>query len=73
MWDAPDGQVALAFDDGPLAPSPTLYNFLKSHNQHATHFFIGGNIYNNWEIFLQAFQDNQDDIAVVSSIPSSLR
>lgn len=44
IWDAPSGTVALAFDDGPLAPSPRLYEFLKANNVHATHFFIGGNV-----------------------------
>lgn len=44
LWNAPTGTVALSFDDGPLAPSPRLYAFLKQNNVHATHFFIGGNI-----------------------------
>lgn len=64
IWDAPDGMTAFGFDDGPLPASPTLYKFLKLNNQHATHFFIGSNILYNSKIFLQAYQDNQDDIAV---------
>ncbi|KAF8309356.1 glycoside hydrolase/deacetylase [Clavulina sp. PMI_390] len=64
IWDAPAGTVALSFDDGPLAPSPTLYAFLKSKGVHATHFFIGGNVRANPDIFLQAYQNNSDPIAV---------
>lgn len=60
IWDAPDGTVALAFDDGPLAPSPTLYEFLKSKNTHATHFFIGGNICALTISLLEAFERADD-------------
>ncbi|KAF8339147.1 uncharacterized protein EI90DRAFT_3279504 [Cantharellus anzutake] len=41
-----------------------LWDAPTGQQQPVTHFFIGGNIYLNWKIFLQAFQDNQDDIAV---------
>ncbi|KAF9515211.1 carbohydrate esterase family 4 protein [Hydnum rufescens UP504] len=64
LWNAPNGTVGLSFDDGPLPTSPPLYTFLKSNNLHATHFFIGVNILHNPNVFLQAFQDNQDHIAV---------
>jgi peptidoglycan/xylan/chitin deacetylase (PgdA/CDA1 family) len=63
LWDAPDGITGISFDDGPLPASPKLYDFLKSQNQAATHFFIGANILDNSNIFLQAFE-NGDDIAV---------
>lgn len=55
LWDAPAGTVALSFDDGPLAPSPRLYKFLKGNNVHATHFFIGGNV-RTYEAFSLIFR-----------------
>ena len=55
LWDAPAGTVALSFDDGPLAPSPRLYKFLKGNNVHATHFFIGGNV-RTYEVFSLIFR-----------------
>ncbi|KLO19951.1 glycoside hydrolase/deacetylase [Schizopora paradoxa] len=64
IWDAPDGMVAIGFDDGPTQFSPTLYTFLQQNNQKATHFMIGVNILNNWQAFLTAFNTNGDDIAV---------
>jgi hypothetical protein len=54
----------LKFDDGPLPPSPKLYEFLQQNNQRATHFFIGTNILQNSKEFMQAFS-NGDDIAFV--------
>ncbi|THH19768.1 hypothetical protein EW146_g1440, partial [Bondarzewia mesenterica] len=64
LWDAPAGDLGLSFDDGPLPPSDRLYAFLKQNNLHATHFYIGVNIIQNWQTFNTAFQVNQDDIAV---------
>lgn len=43
----PEGRWGVSFDDGPSPNSPTLYNFLESMNQSATHFMIGGNILSN--------------------------
>lgn len=45
----PDGVLALAFDDGPTASSPALYDFLAKNNisDKTTHFMIGGNIVGN--------------------------
>ncbi|KAH7914353.1 carbohydrate esterase family 4 protein [Hygrophoropsis aurantiaca] len=63
IWDAPDGMLALSFDDGPLPPSPVLYDFLKSNNVHATHFYIGSNILAYPDAFMQAL-NNEDDMAV---------
>jgi len=63
IWAAPTGYLACGFDDGPLPPSPKLYQFLKQNNQQATHFFIGINILSYPNEFLTAFQ-NGDDIAV---------
>lgn len=63
IWDAPDGMLGVSFDDGPTPASPKLYDFLKSQNQKATHFFIGGNIRDNPDIFMQAF-NNGNDMAV---------
>ncbi|KAH9936960.1 carbohydrate esterase family 4 protein [Amylocystis lapponica] len=64
IWDAPDGTFGAGFDDGPLEPSPKLYDFLKSQGVHATHFMIGVNILQNANAFVQAFETNEDDIAV---------
>lgn len=47
---------------GPTQYSPTLYNFLKSQNQQATHFFIGINIKTNPTVYQQAY-NNGDEIA----------
>ncbi|GAA5967918.1 hypothetical protein JCM21900_000745 [Sporobolomyces salmonicolor] len=52
----PNGAWGVAFDDGPLPPSPALYNFLQENNQSATHFLIGTNILENPTIFEQAVQ-----------------
>ncbi|ORY80754.1 hypothetical protein BCR35DRAFT_352510 [Leucosporidium creatinivorum] len=54
LYSAPDGRWGVSFDDGPVPSSPTLYTFLESMNQSATHFMIGGNIVNNPDIFKQA-------------------
>ncbi|KAF9221968.1 glycoside hydrolase/deacetylase [Gyrodon lividus] len=64
IWDAPNGTIALSFDDGPLPPSNVLYEFLAKNNEHATHFFIGQNILQNPQQFDMVFNTNQDDIAV---------
>lgn len=68
IWDAPNGTLACGFDDGPLPPSPKLYEFLKANDQKATHFFIGSNILQYPKEFMQAFETNQDDIAYVQSL-----
>lgn len=49
LHNAPDGRWGLSFDDGPTAASSSLYTFLESMNQSATHYFIGGNCVNNQE------------------------
>ncbi|KAG8743382.1 hypothetical protein FRC10_012186 [Ceratobasidium sp. 414] len=64
IYDAPDGVVALSFDDGPLPPATALHQFLRSKNQKVTHFYIGQNILQNPKIFLDAFNVSGDDIAV---------
>ncbi|KAI0005090.1 hypothetical protein BJV74DRAFT_324907 [Russula compacta] len=63
-WDGPSGYVTLSFDDGPLPPSTALYNFLRTNNLKATHFFIGKNIIAYPQTFLTAYNTNLDDIAV---------
>jgi len=63
IWAAPDGYLGCGFDDGPLPPSPALYDFLQQNNQRATHFFIGENMLQYWQEFKQAIT-NGDDIAV---------
>lgn len=52
--DAPNGNIGIAFDDGPQLASPTLYNFLQQNQQSATHFMIGSRILDNPSIFQQA-------------------
>ncbi|KAG9017524.1 hypothetical protein FRB90_000949 [Tulasnella sp. 427] len=63
IWDAPDGMLGVSFDDGPTPASPQLYDFLKSQNQKATHFFIGSNIRAHPDFFTQAYT-NGGDMAV---------
>ncbi|KAI0796647.1 hypothetical protein C8Q75DRAFT_729533 [Abortiporus biennis] len=63
VWNAPDGVFASSFDDGPLPPATKLYAFLQQNNVHTTHFFIGENILQNPNVFLEAF-NNGDDLAV---------
>ncbi|TDL17330.1 glycoside hydrolase/deacetylase [Rickenella mellea] len=64
VWDAPNGTVAIGFDDGPLQPSGQLYDFLAANNQKATHFYIGINILGNPDLFNRAYATMGDDIAV---------
>ncbi|KAF9266360.1 glycoside hydrolase/deacetylase [Marasmius fiardii PR-910] len=63
IYDGPDGIFAVSFDDGPLPPTTTLVNFLKSNNEIATHFMIGYNILTNPQQFSQIF-DYGGDCAV---------
>lgn len=63
MYDAPQGVIAIGFDDGPLPPSDSLSAFLQQNQIKATHFYIGNNIIANYKEFNIAFQ-NGDDIAV---------
>ncbi|CAE6473958.1 unnamed protein product [Rhizoctonia solani] len=63
VYDMPDGLVGISFDDGPLPPSPTLYDFLKQNNVQATHFYIGQNVIQYYKFAQQAFT-NGDDLAV---------
>ncbi|KAF8516469.1 carbohydrate esterase family 4 protein [Hysterangium stoloniferum] len=58
-WDAPDGHVAIGFDDGPTLGSALLYSFLKAQNLSATHFMIGMNILTNYALFNNAFSTLQ--------------
>lgn len=53
-----------SFDDGPLPPAARLYDFLKQNNQRATHFYIGSNILANPQLFLQAYADPNQHMAV---------
>ncbi|CAE6516814.1 unnamed protein product [Rhizoctonia solani] len=63
VYDMPDGLVGISFDDGPLPPSPTLYDFLKQNNVQATHFYIGQNVVQYYKFAQQAFAQG-DDLAV---------
>ncbi|KAF8597099.1 glycoside hydrolase/deacetylase, partial [Ceratobasidium sp. AG-I] len=64
IYDVPDGIVALSFDDGPLPAAMPLQAFLRQNNQKVTHFYIGGNILANPKIFMDAFENSGDDMAV---------
>ncbi|POY73542.1 hypothetical protein BMF94_3480 [Rhodotorula taiwanensis] len=59
IQEAPDGMYGVSFDDGPLADSPLLYDFLKNNNQTATHFFVGNAVRDNPQIASQAFANGQ--------------
>ncbi|KAJ8488599.1 hypothetical protein ONZ45_g13898 [Pleurotus djamor] len=63
-WDAPDGHFGTGFDDGPQPASARLNQFLRQNNERATHFMIGLNILNNPDLFLEAFAELENDIAV---------
>lgn len=63
VYDMPDGLVGISFDDGPLPPSPVLYDFLKQNNVQATHFYIGQNVVQYYK-FAQQAHENGDDLAV---------
>ncbi|KAJ7128367.1 hypothetical protein C8R44DRAFT_909448 [Mycena epipterygia] len=63
IWDAPDGYIGIAFDDGPQPASDALLSFLQANNQSATHFMIGSNIIWYPTEFQKAFAQG-DDIAV---------
>ncbi|KAG8839891.1 hypothetical protein FRC18_000014 [Serendipita sp. 400] len=67
VWDAPANMIGLSVDDGPVSyptASPRLYDFLKANNQKVTHFMIGANILGNPQMFLRAYEELEDDIAV---------
>ncbi|KAJ7064113.1 carbohydrate esterase family 4 protein [Mycena amicta] len=65
VWDAPDGHIAISFDDGPLPPTDTLLTFLDAQTppQPVTHFMIGSNIIQQAAQFTRAFERG-DDLAV---------
>ncbi|KAF9263068.1 glycoside hydrolase/deacetylase [Marasmius fiardii PR-910] len=60
IYDGPDGTFGVSFDDGPLPPTTTLVDFLKSNNEKATHFMIGYNVLIHPEQFLQTFEYGGD-------------
>jgi chitin deacetylase len=60
ITDAPDGEWTIAFDDGPTAASPALYQFLQQNNQAGTHFMIGSQILAYPKAFQEAIATNQE-------------
>ncbi|KAF7314997.1 Carbohydrate esterase family 4 protein [Mycena indigotica] len=60
IWDAPEGQLALSFDDGPTDATADLLDFLKANGQTTTHFMIGSNILSSPNAFSKAFDLNND-------------
>ncbi|KAG9039256.1 hypothetical protein FRB95_011841 [Tulasnella sp. JGI-2019a] len=60
IWDAPDGMLGIAFDDGPTTASSALYTFLKAQGQLATHFYIGVNVLGLPDTFMTAFNQLHD-------------
>ncbi|KAJ7615883.1 carbohydrate esterase family 4 protein [Roridomyces roridus] len=63
VFNAPDGTLALNFDDGPTEASfvtGELLDFLKTNNEVATHFVIGYSIQGNvsaWQMLLDSGND----------------
>jgi len=67
IWDGPDGTIGLSVDDGPHnlpEASARLYDYLAEQNQKVTHFMIGSNILLYPDMFMRAFEELQNDIAV---------
>lgn len=56
IWDAPDGQIGISFDDGPWRGTNRLLDFLQTSQQSATHFCIGRNIAQFPDQFLRAYK-----------------
>ncbi|KIY65692.1 carbohydrate esterase family 4 protein [Cylindrobasidium torrendii FP15055 ss-10] len=63
VWDAPDGVVAIGFDDGPSLGTDKLLGFLDQQNTTATHFLIGQYIRGRPDEFL-AIYDQGGHLAV---------
>jgi hypothetical protein len=40
VYETPDNEWALSFDDGPTSASDGLYDYLHIHHQAATHFMV---------------------------------
>ncbi|KAJ9476534.1 putative Chitin deacetylase 2 (putative) [Pseudozyma hubeiensis] len=62
--NAPPNNMAIGFDDGPTENSGDLYDFLNQHNQTATHFMIGSNVFLNSDQFAQAVKEGNQHFAV---------
>lgn len=60
IGECPKGMWGLTFDDGPSDVSPKLYDFLKSTNQKATLFMIGGNVLKHPDIAKRAFDEGHE-------------
>ncbi|KAG0141006.1 hypothetical protein CROQUDRAFT_136384 [Cronartium quercuum f. sp. fusiforme G11] len=54
VWFGKKSTWAINFDDGPLPPSRTLYNYLNLKNQSATHFWIGSNVRDYPDLAIEA-------------------
>ncbi|KAF8914600.1 carbohydrate esterase family 4 protein [Mucidula mucida] len=63
VWDAPEGQIGISFDDGPSQGTTKLLDFLDAENITATHFLIGIYIRNTPDAFTRIYEQG-GDIAV---------
>ena len=63
IYKAPAAHWAINFDDGPLPPSASLYEKLDEWNELATHFWVGSNVKDHWQLAVQAAQRG-DHLAV---------
>ncbi|EPQ28750.1 uncharacterized protein PFL1_03553 [Pseudozyma flocculosa PF-1] len=64
LHEAPDGKIAVNFDDGPTTNSDSLYDFLGQNSQSATHFMIGSNVVQNAAQFKKAVDLGNQHFAV---------
>ncbi|PLW36045.1 hypothetical protein PCANC_16104 [Puccinia coronata f. sp. avenae] len=63
IWLGKNHTWSINFDDGPLPPSTSLYQFLDEHDETATHFWVGSNVRDYPELALQAWKRG-DHLAV---------
>ncbi|KAI8453915.1 hypothetical protein BY996DRAFT_4582534 [Phakopsora pachyrhizi] len=63
IWFGRPKTWSINFDDGPLPPSESLYQFLDLHQQKATHFWIGSNVRDYPQLAIRAMERG-DHLAV---------
>lgn len=60
IYQAPDNEWAISFDDGPTGASSKLYTFLEQNNQSATHFMIGSQVVDYMDVVKEAANKGQE-------------
>ncbi|KAI9269193.1 hypothetical protein BDA99DRAFT_422936, partial [Phascolomyces articulosus] len=60
VYTCPDSKWSLTFDDGPSEYTPKLLDFLKSINQKATFFVVGGQVLQYPEILKRAYNEGHE-------------